>query len=72
MGMKVENLEEGKGKYAGDVWMTTLCVLILEIKFGDKKGSWELVVAKARKWLKKQGVQLEEEAKKFLTEKKVL
>lgn len=37
------------------VWWTLLALAILETKFADKAGEWELIAKKAKKYLKDQG-----------------
>ena len=75
-GVKVEEVKEGMKELgvSEDVWMTALCIVLLMNKFKSEKFGWEMVVEKARKWLKKQGASasLEDVALKFVTEKGLL
>lgn len=57
------------------VWMTAIIVSYLTSQFPDQKTNWDLVVEKARKWIRKEEKRLgattpmdwESEATKFLS-----
>lgn len=47
-----------------DVWFAALVVALIESMFADDQDSWEMIVEKARKWIKKSGVDEEDLIKK--------
>ena len=56
-----------------EVWMTTLCLVLLEKKYHVDKQGWSILAEKARKWLEKQERKVEDKvAFKFLGERKLV
>jgi hypothetical protein len=50
------------------VWATILAICVLEKYYKEKKGDWNLIVKKAKKYLKKAGVKnVEEEIKSAMS-----
>lgn len=47
----------------GQVWATVLAITFLERKMTSEKDTWELIVDKAKVWLRSNGVSMEKEAK---------
>lgn len=54
------------------VWLTVVAMVLLEERFGEKRGEWELIFQKAKSFLRKQGAKeimamLMQEARTMLT-----
>jgi len=39
-------------KGAADIWATAVAIAVLESKFDDEKGEWQMLVTKATKWMR--------------------
>lgn len=52
-----EILEKSVCLESAEAWATVLVIAYLEEKFGGKRDEWELVVSKARQWLRHQNLE---------------